>query len=183
MWEGYRGWQHRQSDCRSFWPRVWFSRTRGFARAPGQRPQTNQKEVYAARPQAAAAARTPLTQAVHRLAAGGDRVHHRRAQEAYLEGAAVQPSTRTKARLDCARHSQGTGVAARDSGCPQPQSLRLRTEVDGRFIGLPACLARSRWAWAFARLPHTAMLHQRRAWPRVRSMKMRVHVCPSHALM
>jgi branched-chain amino acid transport system permease protein len=35
--------------------------------------------------------------------------------------------------------------------------------------------ARVRWAACFARLPHTAMLHHRRALPRVRSMNTSVH--------
>src|SRR6516162_6908982 len=39
---------------------------------------------------------------------------------------------------------------------------------------------RARWAAAFARLPHTAMLHQRRPWLLLTSRNHKVQVGPSH---
>src|ERR1700685_2129401 len=44
-------------------------------------------------------------------------------------------------------------------------------------------LSRSRCAACLARLPHTAMRHHLLPRPRVRSAKIRVQTCPSHALM
>ena len=52
------------------------------------------------------------------------------------------------------------------------------TDQSGRFA--EPCRTRARCATAFARLPHTAMLHQRRAWPLLTSRNHRVQVGPSH---